>query len=147
MAACEGLHGETVNSTVEAMTAVNDLVRKELKAGVHMRGALLQCVSKKSGKRFHENKWKAQAATGQLPRAVMGKLEDVREKAALIASGVTTFPAGNNKNIARVESTTQPGVAYTSQLVTVATCGCGAPAQIGLPCHHNIAHARFAGLD
>ncbi|KAK3243295.1 hypothetical protein CYMTET_45037 [Cymbomonas tetramitiformis] len=95
IAACGKLHGESVNSTVEAMNAVNDEVRREFSSGVHMTAALLSCV-KKSSKRFNENKTKAHAATGQLPKAVLSKMKDVLEKAGTITAGVS-FPARNDK--------------------------------------------------
>eukprot|EP00854_Cymbomonas_tetramitiformis_P012387 gene12387-biopygen12739 len=112
MVACGELHGESVNSTVEAMNAVNEPVRKGFDAGIHMTAALLTTV-KLCGRRFYENKRKAHAATGQLPSAVWRKLEPVIAKAATINSGVS-FPMVNCKGIARVESTPRPGVGYTS---------------------------------
>ncbi|KAK3284140.1 hypothetical protein CYMTET_8197 [Cymbomonas tetramitiformis] len=39
------------------------------------------------------------------------------------------------------------GVGYTRKMVIIARRDCGVPALTGLPCHHNVAHARFAGLD
>ena len=32
-------------------------------------------------------------------------------------------------------------------MVSITRCDYGVPALTGLPCHHNVAHARFAGLD
>ncbi|KAK3232809.1 hypothetical protein CYMTET_56860 [Cymbomonas tetramitiformis] len=136
---------KSVNSNLEAMNWANDAVRQEFVSGVHTTAALLTLV-KQSARRFYENKRKAHAARGPVPSAVVRKLEAVVEKAGTINSGIS-FVSRSDKSIARVESTTRPGVAYTSKLITIATCDCGVPDQSGLPCHHNLTHARFAGLD
>ncbi|KAK3278324.1 hypothetical protein CYMTET_13730 [Cymbomonas tetramitiformis] len=126
------------------MHAVNDEVRKEVFSGVHMTGALLRLV-KDSARRYTENKRKALTATRHLPSAVLSRMDDVLAKAHTITSGVS-FPEGGNKRTARVESTARPGVGYTSKMVSIASYDCGVPALTGLPCHHNVAHARFTGL-
>eukprot|EP00854_Cymbomonas_tetramitiformis_P002076 gene2076-biopygen1973 len=104
---------KSVNSNLEAMNWANDAVRQEFVSGVHTTAALLTLV-KQSARRFYENKRKAHAARGPVPSAVVRKLEAVVEKAGTINSGIS-FVSRSDKSIARVESTTRPGVAYTRQ--------------------------------
>ncbi|KAK3245999.1 hypothetical protein CYMTET_44451 [Cymbomonas tetramitiformis] len=144
MAACGKLHGESVNSSVESMNAANDAVRKEFKEGVHMTKALLTTV-KLTERRYNTNKAEAQRATSEMPPALIRDLAEALDKATEITSGIS-FTA-SDKVVARIESTVTPGVSYISTLRAgePAECDCGWPKLHGLPCHHNLAHARVTG--
>ncbi|KAK3282858.1 hypothetical protein CYMTET_9425 [Cymbomonas tetramitiformis] len=144
MAVCGKLHGQSVNSCVECMNAANEKVRADFKEGVFMTKALLTTVGL-CEKRFTENKAKAQSATGQLPPAVILDVAESMEKALTITSGISF--TSTDKVVARVASTVTPGVRYISTLRAgeSAQCDCGVTALSGLPCHHNLAHARVTG--
>ncbi|KAK3282052.1 hypothetical protein CYMTET_10194 [Cymbomonas tetramitiformis] len=74
-------------------------------------------------------------------------MEDILVKAQTITTGVSLFPGGDDKSTARAESTARSGVGYTSKLVIIATSDCAVSTLNGLPCRHNVTHARFSGLD